>query len=265
LDNTAALDLLMAGGVEAATLNRDEVRRNKEKAYCDINDPKKSEDAPGRLLFLQHEAMISRFHAMLELACNRSGKLVELIDFQQGASLWSKVEIPKLSMRGGQWLDSEETEYLPHRPDAFFTLQVGRSVRESLHFFYEADRHRANTYKYNKKLRAHFHFIVKQKRHQEIYGVNRIRAVLTETIDDEWAERLRTAAGGVMVSGSKPSPLFWFTTSRLFTESTGGVGDSHRSMPVYLAQPEIVLKKIWASPVDETLHSLIDEGNNARV
>jgi hypothetical protein len=40
-----------------------------------------------------------------------------------------------------------------------------------------------NTTRYNKKLRAYLRFIVKQKRHQEIYVVNRIRAVLTEAIE----------------------------------------------------------------------------------
>jgi hypothetical protein len=257
LDKTAALDLLVVSGVDPESLDRDEVRRNKEKAYCDVNDPKRIEEMQGKLLFLKHEAMISRFHAMLELACIRSKGKVELINFQQGPALWQRVEAPKLSVRNGQWSEMGETEFLPHRPDAFFTLSFPESDREPLHFFYEADRHRTNAHKYIKKLRAHFHFIVKQQLHQQIYGINDVKAVLTETIDDEWAERLRQAARHETVSGNTSSPLFWFTSSRLFTEQQRIYGID-RALPTYLYRPDIVLQKIWASPVNDTMHSLID-------
>src|SRR5712664_3874942 len=40
LDSAAALDLLVAQRVDPDSLERDEVRRNKEKAYCGINSPK---------------------------------------------------------------------------------------------------------------------------------------------------------------------------------------------------------------------------------
>jgi hypothetical protein len=200
LDNTDALNLLVDCGAERESLEFDEVRRNRQKAYCDINDPKRIGNMQG--LFLTHEVMISRFHAMLELACGQSAGHVELSEFQQGASLWHKVEVPKLAYRNGTWRELEQTEQLPHRPDAFFALNFPNDAgREPLHFFYEADRHRTNTTKYNKKLRAHFYFVVKQKLHQELYGTNRIRAVLTETVDDEWAERLRQAAHHATVSG----------------------------------------------------------------
>lgn len=258
LDNTAALDLLIASGVEADSLERDEVRRNREKAYCNVNNPKLIEEMQGKLLFLKHEAMISRFHAMLEMACSQSAGHVELADFQQGPALWNKVEVPRLSYKDGKWKDMDQTEKMPHRPDAFFTLSFPKeSEKEPLHFFYEADRHRTNTHKYNKKLRAHFHFVVKQKKHQQIYGVNRIRAVLTETVDDDWAEALRQASNHVTVSGAKPSPLFWFTTSRLFVEEAPTT-EAVRPKPIYLQQADIVFRKIWASPVDDTFHSLLD-------
>jgi hypothetical protein len=257
LDNTAALDLLIGSGVPLDSLEREEVRRNREKAYCNVNNPKLIEEMQGKLLFLKHEAMISRFHAMLELACNHSAGSVELSDFQQGPGLWHKVEVPKLSYKDGQWREMDQTEQLPHRPDAFFTLNFPKDAgREPLHFFYEADRHRTNTHKYNKKLRAHFHFVVKEKKHQQVYGIKRVRAVLTETIDDDWAEGLRQAANHFTVSGSKPSPLFWFTTSRLFVQESPIAGA--RALPTYLRQPDIVFRKIWASPVDDTFHSLID-------
>src|SRR5438067_6573313 len=256
LDNAEALDVLVARGADARELEFEEARRNREKKYCDVNNPERAEEMQGRLLFLKHEVMISRFHAMLELACRASNGQVQLTEFQQGPSLWNNIEVPKITYRDGKWRDSDETERLPHRPDAFFTLSFPQQKdRESLSFFYEADRHRTDTNKYNKKLRAHFHFAVKQKDTlKTAYGLNRIRAVLTETVDDDWAERLRQAANHVTVSGPKPSPLFCFTTSRLFTQP---IACSARNQPTYLARPDIVLKNIWATPVNDTLHSLI--------
>lgn len=261
LDDREALNLLLAHGVERASLQFEEVQRNREKRYCDVNDPKLARQTAGRLLFLEHEAMISRFHAMLELACKESNGQVELVDFQQGPTLWNNIEVPKVIYRDGQWRELDDKERLPHRPDAFFTLSFPNDQsREPMHFFYEADRHRTNTNRFNKKLRAHFHFAVKQKeRLRQSYGLNRIRAVLTETVDDEWAERLRFAANHFVVSGPKPSPLFWFTTSRLFTQEAADPRDRNsRVQPAYLRKPEMVFQKIWASPVNNVLHSIID-------
>src|SRR5207253_10868074 len=72
LDNPEALHLLVAHGAVAEDLEFDEVRRNREKRYCDVNNPHRIEEMQGKLLFLKHEVMISRFHAMLEIACLRS-------------------------------------------------------------------------------------------------------------------------------------------------------------------------------------------------
>ena len=57
----------------------EEVRHNKEKDYSAIHNPRKLDEMQGRLQFLKHELMISRFHAMLEMACNRSSGKVELV------------------------------------------------------------------------------------------------------------------------------------------------------------------------------------------
>lgn len=51
LDNTEALELLLLNGVEREHLEFDEVRRNREKRYCDVNDPKRAEEMQGKLLF----------------------------------------------------------------------------------------------------------------------------------------------------------------------------------------------------------------------
>jgi hypothetical protein len=264
LDNIQALELLIEQGwSEQDDLPFEEVRNNKEKGYSAIHDAARVDELQGRLLFLKHELMISRFHGMLELACKKSDGKVELTDWRQGSELWNTVEVPKLryerpkdGQQEGRWFDSEDTEILPHRPDAFFTLKRGE---EELHFFYEADRKHTSTKKHNRKLRAHFHFIVKQRRHQEHYGVCRIRAVLIETISSSWAEELRQATNHYTVSGLKPSPLFWFTTAELFIKPVEiKEGRRSRQMPLYLTRPEIIFDRIWAAPIDDTLYSLFD-------
>jgi hypothetical protein len=199
---------------------------------------------------------------MLELACRRSNGRVELHQFKQGSALWNQVVVPVMRFDGQRWLESDKTETLPHRPDAFFTLRFTQAQddQELVHYFYEADRRHTSTKKHNRKLRAHFHYIVKQRRHEEHYGVKRIRAVLIETTDMYWADDLREAAKHVTVSGNKPSPLFWFTTSQLFSDTEEvRDGERTRKVPLYLTKPEIVFKKVWASPVEDRLISILDQ------
>jgi hypothetical protein len=261
LDNIKVLSLLVDAGSDRDALDWELVKRNYVKDYSAINLGKNIDDLQGRLMHLQHELMISRFHAMLDLACRRSNGRVELHQFKQGSELWNKVEVPVMRFDGQRWSESDKTETLPHRPDAFFSLRFPHKDgdQELAHYFYEADRKHTSTKKHNRKLRAHFHYIVKQRRHEEHYGVKRIRAVLIETTDMYWADDLRAAARHPTVSGPKPSPLFWFTTSELFTrpqeiEESG----RKRSVPIHLLKPEVVFKKVWASPVDDTLYSLFD-------
>jgi hypothetical protein len=144
---------------------------------------------------------------------------------------------------------------LPHRPDAFFALYFPdrEGEEKTQHFFYEADRKNTSIRKFNKKLRAHFHYIVKQKRHVADYGVKRIRAVLVESIEDHWTNQLRLHSRHPVVAGSKPSPLFWFTTSDLIFEQKTKVRikGAEKEIPQFLEKPELVFEKIWATPVDD--------------
>jgi hypothetical protein len=262
LDDARSLALLINDGAARDQLDWEGVKRNREKQYSDVNLGSNLDDEQGRLMHLQHEVMISRFHATLELACRRSKGVVELVTFKQGSHIWNRVEVVKLHYdESGNWKELPQTEPLPHRPDAFFTLHFPQESegRQNAHFFYEADRKHTSTKKHNRKLRAHFHYIVKQRRHEVDYGIKRVRAVLIETIDDAWADELRSAAAHPVVSGNKPSPLFWFTTSRLFTEPVEiEQNGKWLSAPSFLIRPEIILKRIWASPVDDTLYSLFD-------
>ncbi len=110
-----------------------------------------------------------------------------------------------------------------------------------------------STKKFNKKLRAHFHFVVKQRKHVADYGVKRIRAVLVESIKDHWTNQLHLHARHQVVAGKKPSPLFWFTTSDLVFEQkiTVKIKSKEKEIPLYLEKPELVFAKIWATPLDD--------------
>jgi hypothetical protein len=210
--------------------------------------------------------MISRFHYMLEKACINSGGKVQLLGFYQGSTLWNKVEVPKIHYdKDGNMRETEETETLPHRPDAFFGLYFAdrEGNDKTQYFFYEADRKTTSIKKMQRKMRSHFHYVVKQKKHIDDYGVNRIRAVLVESIKDSWMNILRMSAGHPVVSGSKPSPLFWFTTADVIFERPlkTKIKSVEKEIPLYLEKPELVLAKIWAMPDDHkgvNLQSLID-------
>jgi hypothetical protein len=257
LDNPAALKLLATElELNPGSLDWTAVRYNRERAYAHRDDP-------GQRAFVLHELMISRFHALLELACRRSEGRVELAAFRQGAGLWQTLMAPKVSHdpHADTWTELSDEQRVPHRPDAFFTLRFPQQPEGSnrANFFYEADRKTTNTTRFIQKLRTHFHFIAKQRRHEEHYGVKRIRAVLVETLDTRWAETLRRAARHPIVCGNKPTPLFWFTSSSLFTSKIEvQSGKGARGVPAYLIRPEMVLDKIWASPVEDVLYSLAD-------
>ncbi len=62
----------------------------------------------------------------------------------------------------------------------------------------------------------------------------------------------RIAARHPIVSGNKPSPLFWFTTSDLFFEQLVKVTvkGAQKEIPMFLEKPELVFEKIWATPAD---------------
>jgi hypothetical protein len=260
LDNTHALNLLIEGGkADADNLDFEQVKRNREKwtplverptgPESDTSGTSENESPEGKRLILRHELMISRFHGMLELASRASEGRVSLLAWHQGPILHRSIEAPKMIYRDGQWHKQDGNERIAHRPDALFTIQIA-GQEEPRHFFYEADRKTTNTTKMIKKLRGHFHYIAKARQHREDYGIQRIRAVLTETLDTNWAEALRIAAQHPVVSGPKPSELFWFTASEFFTKPIQNQAQASRQMPYYLEHPETIFRPLWFTPVD---------------
>lgn len=266
LDDQRALTLLVNNGRDKELIDFELVRRNKEKAYYLITNAKHTAEMQGRLMFLSHELMISRFHFLLEMACRKSDGQVSLRGFFQGSKLWNSIEAPKLHFdSNGNMKELEELEKLPHRPDALFALHFpDRSGEEKTdYYFYEADRKTTSVKKHNKKLRSHFHYIVKHKKQIEDYGIKRIKAVLVESVESHWANHLRQSARHPIVSGNKPSPLFYFTTSEYFEHKiTATIKGKEKEIPRFMEYPELIFNEIWATPLDDDenpkFKSLID-------
>jgi hypothetical protein len=258
LDDPRALELLgELGNIDLNSLDMEAVKRNREKwtqspddglSTTWDRDANQSEVSEGQRYFLRHELMISRFHGALELACKASNGRVELADWRQGVALWNRVEANRIAREAGQWTETDTTEHIAHRPDALFSLKRS-DERETRNYLYEADRKTSNTSRLIKKLRGHFLFVVKYKRQLEAYGLNRIRAVLIETLDTRWAEVLRQAARHPAVSGRKPTPLFWFTSSEFFAKRSNK--EQKRQVPYFLDNPQIIFNKLWLTPLSE--------------
>src|SRR5262249_29913592 len=117
------------------------------------------------------------------------------------------------------------------------------------------------TTRFIKKLRAHYRFIVYQKKHRQTYQVPSIRAVLIETSNSDWAENLRAAARHKVISPNN-APLFWFTASAVFTRpvdtETSWPPKRPRSLAYHLVHPKVIFEPHWRSPADETKHSVLD-------
>jgi len=264
LDNRTGVDLLAdRRGIGIHDEMLEEIRNNREKDYA-------GSALRGQLMqlgFLQHSLMISRMHFCIEMGCRKSKGKVDLSAWSQGGPLTGrKVELPKVrSTREGNeysWDESGATERLPVEPDAMFSLRFPDRGQETrfAHFFYEADRGTMTMTDMLKKLRAYFHFIKRQQRHKESFGIHPVRAVLIETSDEARARRLMQLVNHPLVCGAgKRAGLFWFTLSSLFAE-TETANRTPRPIARYLDRPETAFDLIWALP-DLTMHGLADVEN----
>jgi hypothetical protein len=72
----------------------------------------KWKDLQGRHLFLTHQEMISRFHAMVELACRNSAGEAELVDYINDSLAWTLTLIAPESRDGSQrWAGSAMRQF----------------------------------------------------------------------------------------------------------------------------------------------------------
>jgi len=266
LDTTKTLDLLLQHG-RAAEIHPDmeeEIRLNREADYAEAV----VRGQHMKLGFLQHSLMISRMHFMLEMSSRDAGNGATLDAWRQGAELRGhKVDVPEIRSRRIEgsneyvWEEHDnKMQRLPVEPDALFTLSFADG-RQS-HFSYEADRGTMPMADMLKKLRAYHHFIKRQQKHKDAFGVHPIRAVLIETTDEPRARKLMDLAGQAAVIGEgKRSALFWFAISPLFTAPFEISGS--KPPPSYLNRPSMVLDKLWALP-DLMLHSVTDAENSIK-
>lgn len=265
LDHRSALDLLVEHQrlTEIHPQMEEELRLNREADYAGAV----VRDQHMKLGFLKHSLMISRLHFMLEMSSRSSQGQIEIADWRQGGELRGhKVNVPEIVSRriAGTneyaWEEQDCTYRLPVEPDALFSLRFpNRPAEQQIsHFCYEADRGSMPMADLLKKMRAYYHFIKRQQKHREAFGVHPIRAVLIETTTEARARKLMQLAEHPAVIGAgKRSALFWFAISPLFTAPAESNGEY---LPTYLLHPEVIMDRLWALP-DLTMHGLADIEN----
>jgi hypothetical protein len=212
LDNRKPLDLLAERRqIEIHPQMLEEIRSHREKDYAGAA----IRGQHMQLGFLNHGLMISRMHFMVEMACRKSGGDVALEAWCQGGQIAGhKVDVPKIrsSKQDGQlfWQQVAETERLPVEPDALFTLRFARrpEAQQLAHFLYEADRGTMVITDMLKKFRGYHHFIKKQQRHKEAFGIHPIRAVLVETTDEARGRKLMELATPLFAKPPNASACF---------------------------------------------------------
>lgn len=247
----------------------DVVEANRKNPYTRLFEQSGLERSLGRLLFLDHDLMINRFRAHLELACRETDGEVILADWRQGPSIEHALEVPKIVKRGNSGYEEiAERKRLPLRPDALFSLNFPNAPegQQWAHFFYEADRKReTNKKRFYAKLRVYFYCVTagnkeaRKQRLMKLFGIPRVRAVLIETLDDPWAEQLRKRAAHPSVSGSRPTPLFWVAGNKRYTEKVPVAEGSPDLKPQFLLQPKTIFHRFWKTPVDDQkAYSLLD-------
>jgi hypothetical protein len=222
LDNAAGLrQLVDASSLQSDLLDWDGIRTNREK-YGES-----ATRSVGRFLFIEHELMISSFHADLESSARTDGG-VEIKRWAQGAALWNNVRVsPKRT--------------LPHRPDALFTLHFPNAPDGQQHanFLYEADRETSSLTRMREKLEAHAQFFM-QGKHIEAYGFRKLRAILVETLSQDHSLQLCKLATDLAAQLPLARMLFWF--------SCVAPTDSAQSLNA----------RRWARAADDRLRSLVD-------
>lgn len=210
--------------------------------------------AYGQLDKIEHVLMINRFQAMLELGCRHSGGRVQLKSWQP--------EPPSHTFLAPKWPNEDKDERLTVKPDALFTLHFPEEQHDAT-FAYEADRNTMTSTAMTTKYRAYYQFVIKQKKHHQVWGIPHLRSVLTETVNLVAFNRrgrsaIHPAVRGITLEeiGLSPdqieeqrwrnaSTLFWFTHSDLLSENQS-VGD--RTLPLFVRQPEVIFSDAWINP-----------------
>lgn len=180
--------------------------------------------------FLEHALMVSRFRAVLTLAC-RSGGDVEIVSWRQGNELRDEVVVEHADYR----------ERIPVCPDAYFVLRLAREPegRNKIHVFLECDRSTMTLKRMLTKLRGYWHYR-NDGSAQNRFGMRNF-LVMTLARTEERAANIRKTAGAVDASG-RGLRMFLF----------GAEAECS------LRAPGRVLEPIWLTAGDDTRHSLLE-------
>jgi hypothetical protein len=227
LENAALLrNVAHDARINAECLNFEEIRLNRDKYGGEHTT--NGRQRTGQMLFIEHELMISDFHAALESETSLSKGRVGLDVWQQGNKTWATVPAKR------------DSAALPHRPDAYFMLNfpIAPDGQQHSHFFYEADRNTTSRTRFKLKLVAYVQFFL-QGLYAEKYGARKVRAVLTETTSGARMKLLKETAAELAEREPLAAPLFWFTTSGLVREKG-------------------IFSALWECTADSRLRSLLD-------
>lgn len=178
-------------------------------------------EAEQTLPLMAHALMISQFRVCLTLAVKAHG--VKLTRFTQGYDLKDV-------------LRDVHGENPPLVPDAFFTLEDKDDV---INFFLEADRGTMKTERFVNKLKTYWSWR-SDERLKEKLRLARFR-VLTIAPSERRSDSLRSAGKGGDPAGTG-SPMFLFASETQYT----------------LSEPKKILERIWMSPKDDTLHTILE-------
>ena len=179
---------------------------------------------------IEHTLMISNFRICLELAL-RNLPDVRLLFWQRENSQQLKDYVyiqdhPRTRIR------------VPIVPDGFFAIE---DPQDEMYFFSEADQGTMTNTRFLKKMKAYWHWGMKEKGHTKRFGIKTFR-VLTITKTEQRKNNLRqiTKQADNRKTGSL---MFWFTSEENYS----------------IQKPESILKPIWQTPKDHKWHFILEE------
>jgi len=180
---------------------------------------------------IQHTLMISNFRVCLELAL-RNLPGVNLLFWEKESREGLRDYVYIRDSQGREWK-------VAIVPDGFFGIKDTKP-KPKFYFFLEADQSTMTNERFLKKMRAYWHWGIKEKRHTKKFGIKAFR-VLTVTKTEQRKENLRgiTKKADNRRTGS---PMFWFTSEKNYT----------------IQKPESILESIWQTPKDDSYHSLLE-------
>jgi hypothetical protein len=187
-------------------------------------------DSSTTWLHLSHALMVSRIHAVLQLAGERRTGAV-LDQWRQDAGLWDQVIV-----------DGREDERIPIAPDAWFVLRLTNEPegRNRVRVFLEADRGTMTHKRFATKMRGYWHYWQSGKA-QERFGAKRfLVATVARTL--ERTANLRTLTAGINEGEHGSLRMFVFGALDNFS----------------LEQPERAFDSFWTTAGDNNLHSILE-------